>query len=290
MTKLDYTTEYESEKYSVGSKFKNKNGDTFIIYGRSIDKKTFYFGKIVGCEELIKISQTSLFKCDFKNKNTRNVYGKGCIGFGKYDSKLNKKAYKLWVHVLERCYDEKLLNKFPKYRDVTVCEEWLNFQNFANWYEQTYPKDKENIKFELDKDLLQQGVENKIYSPETAIWIPHNLNSFLRFELSNSNKYLYRGVKVNYNKYGVSIGDGNSKKIYCGLYETLDEAIRVANTIQNFKIDCFIAFMKKFELYDNIALCKLENFKKYPIENNLSDRVIDVKNTIKNNILLKLGD
>ena len=69
------------------------------------------------------------------------------------------------------CYDENELKKEPSYIGCKVCEEWLNFQNFARWiYDNKYECDD----LELDKDLLIKG--NKIYSPNTCCLLPHEIN------------------------------------------------------------------------------------------------------------------
>ena len=56
---------------------------------------------------------------------------------------------------------------YPAYKDCTVCNEWLTFQNFANWHEQHYPQTKEN--WQLDKDIKIKG--NTIYSPEYCQYV-----------------------------------------------------------------------------------------------------------------------
>ena len=75
--------------------------------------------------------------------------------------------------MLRRCYDEKLHKKYPTYIDCKVCEEWLNFQNFAKWYYNNY-YEIENEKICLDKDILHKG--NKIYSPDNCVFVPNNIN------------------------------------------------------------------------------------------------------------------
>ena len=88
-----------------------------------------------------------------------SCYGVGYIGVGEYRPTKNKVAYKIWMGVLDRCYGRK--EKYPAYDDVTVCDEWLNFQNFAKWYEENFPK-IESVTFQIDKDLLQIDSDFKI--------------------------------------------------------------------------------------------------------------------------------
>lgn len=69
-------------------------------------------------------------KCPYEPR----LYGCGYLGEGEYKTKENgkdTKCYKTWYRMLERCYSDKWKNKYPTYKNVTVCKEWLNFQNFA---------------------------------------------------------------------------------------------------------------------------------------------------------------
>ena len=62
----------------------------------------------------------------------------GFIGEGIYTSKnpdgSHTDAYRKWHDMLGRVYRKTEWNKRPLYQVVTVCDEWLNFQNFAKWY------------------------------------------------------------------------------------------------------------------------------------------------------------
>lgn len=95
------------------------------------------------------------------------------FGVGKYTSRLNgKKAiyYTSWLAMHKRCDDEKYQIKNPSYRNVKICNEWYNFQNFAKWFEDNYIEG-----FHLDKDIL--SIDFKIYSPETCCFVPVEINS-----------------------------------------------------------------------------------------------------------------
>lgn len=74
--------------------------------------------------------------------------------------------------MINRCYGESFQKKHPSYFDCEVCEEWLIFSNFKAWMEKQNWEGKH-----LDKDLLVDG--NKLYSPETCVFISSNLNNFL---------------------------------------------------------------------------------------------------------------
>ena len=80
--------------------------------------------------------------------------------------------YAKWADMIRRCYSPVNLKRNPTYKDCTVCDEWLTFSNFKKWME---VQDWEGM--ELDKDIKING--NRIYSPESCIFIPHEVNSLL---------------------------------------------------------------------------------------------------------------
>lgn len=129
--------------------------------------------------------------------------GVGYMGEGPYKSRKNNTIlpeYKTWGHMLERCYpstdDQK--QKYKAYSNCIVCEEWHNFQNFAEWYYKTYPKDG-NV-WHLDKDKLAKGGKIKIYSPETCCWLTQKENSQIstvkKFKVICPDGILYEGSNI----------------------------------------------------------------------------------------------
>ena len=79
--------------------------------------------------------------------------------------------YRTWKGMLERCYSTKYQDKYPTYKGCTVSKEWLTFSVFKNWMEKQDFVDKQ-----LDKDLLIEG--NKVYSPETCVFVTKAANMF----------------------------------------------------------------------------------------------------------------
>lgn len=137
-------------------------------------------------------------KGNVKNPYHPYVYDVGYIGQGKYKSrgKDGKKteAYIHWKNMIQRCYNPYYLNKHPTYIDCYVCEEWHNFQVFAEWwYKHIYNCNNEVMC--LDKDILVKG--NKIYSPETCIIVPHRIN--VLFVKCNVSRGVYP-IGIDYNK------------------------------------------------------------------------------------------
>ena len=80
------------------------------------------------------------------------------------------KSYKTWKSMLERCYSVKYQASHPTYIGCSVCDEWLYFPTFAEWFDDNYIEG-----YELDKDLLIKN--NKVYGPHTCIFTPHAINT-----------------------------------------------------------------------------------------------------------------
>ena len=168
-----------------------------------------------------------------KNRFHPSMYGKGYLGLGNYKTSINgkrTKCYIMWKNMLQRCYSENYHLRTPTYKDCEVCEEWLNFQNFAKWFEENYIEG-----YVLDKDLLSKG--NKIYSPETCCFIPPEINSIIA-GYTNRNKDLPLGVQKckKSKKYTASL-TLNYKSIYCGGYETIEEAFNKVIEFKNSHIE-----------------------------------------------------
>lgn len=78
--------------------------------------------------------------------------------------------YTKWCGMIKRCYSKKYKEKYPTYIGCSIVNEWLTFSNFKKWMERQDWKG-----MELDKDLRFQG--NKIYSPETCLFVSQAVNS-----------------------------------------------------------------------------------------------------------------
>ena len=103
------------------------------------------------------------------------IRGKGFMGEGEYGSRGNDvRCYDTWNKMLERCYSEEFHDKHPTYTGCTVCDDWLNYQNFAAWYYDNFYDCFNGDRMCLDKDILYKN--NKIYSPETCIFVPARIN------------------------------------------------------------------------------------------------------------------
>ena len=162
-------------------------------------------------------------KCPYE----KYAYGVGYLGIGEYSSKKNgkiTKCYEVWHSMLQRCYDDKLKEKYPTYKECRVCEKWCDFQVFSEWFHNNYyevPGEKMN----LDKDILCKG--NKVYSRETCIFVPHRINTlFVKSDKSRGNNPIGTHQLPDGN-YQVRCWNGYGKRIYLGVYSTKEEAFRV---------------------------------------------------------------
>jgi len=100
-----------------------------------------------------------------------------CITLGYFKGKRKQKItycpyFRRWTNMLMRCYNNKYQDKRPTYKGCTVCEEWLRFSAFKMWMET-----QDWVEKELDKDILFTG--NKVYSPETCVFVTSITNSFM---------------------------------------------------------------------------------------------------------------
>ncbi len=181
---------------------------------------------------------------NFKNGNVvcpyeRRYCGVGYLGEGKYKAYDKNgrptKCYTAWNHMLKRCYDVKFHKKEQTYINCSVTEEWLNFQNFAEWFYENY-YEIENEVMSLDKDILCKG--NKIYSPNNCMFVPKNINNLfikrdkLRGEYPIGVYYNKQNKKFRAQCSVYDLEENKKKKIYLGLYDTPEQAFKF---YKNFK-------------------------------------------------------
>lgn len=182
---------------------------------------------------------------DFKKGNVScpyepRLFNVGYMGVDKYDSKKNNDAYVKWNSMLARCYDPKYIQKNPTYEGCEVCKEWHDFQNFTKWYYENYYKIDEEVMC-LDKDILVK--RNKVYSPETCVFVPNRINVlFVKSDSKRGNlpigvaeyKYGYRAY-VSYNRKQLKLGTFNTPHEAFLMYKLNKELViqGIANEYKN---------------------------------------------------------
>lgn len=206
---------------------------------------------------------------DFINGKVGNPYDKlvsgvGFMGEGDAIASLNGKAtmqYSTWYNMIKRCYDVKYHKKRPTYVGCLVCKEWHNFQTFSKWFDENYYEiDTERMC--LDKDILVKG--NKIYSPETCIFVSHNINClFIKKKTERGNYPIGVHFDKNNNKYVSKCGDNLGGSIEIGRFSTVEEAFhhykqvkegvikKVANKYKDIIPSVLYEVMMKYEVEIN---------------------------------------
>lgn len=163
-----------SKKNRIGERFISNEGYEMIIveYNRSNDLWVEFQDEY---KAKVHTQYDNCKKGAIRNPYKPNKYG-GYYGQGKYKAKVDgvtTKYYRAWMNMLVRCYNENEICKHPTYEKAYVNEYFLNFQNFAQWYEDNYYEiDDETMC--LDKDILVKG--NKEYAPDKCVFVPHKIN------------------------------------------------------------------------------------------------------------------
>lgn len=208
---------------------------------------------------IVECAYQDLKNGEVKNKLCPSFYKKGFIGVGNYSFK-DKKVFKIWNAMLKRAYCEKHLKTHPSYKDVTVCDEWLNFQNFAKWcYDQKFydAVDEKGKSYNLDKDILVKG--NKIYSPKTCCFIPQEVNKLIVSRNKLRGNYPV-GVKYlkNNRKFSASL-NYFAKSKHLGCFNTPEDAFEVYKVAKELHIKDVVS---KWEgKIDNMTCEALNNYE-----------------------------
>ncbi len=210
----------------------NNFGSQMIIVEYRMNKNIdVYFPEYDWIAESVQYNefQKGSIRCPYEPR----VYNHGYLGKGKHKTQENgkdTKCYATWHNMMQRCYDSKWHKRQPTYKGCTVDEEWLNFQNFANWFEYNY-YEIEGRQMCLDKDILVKG--NRIYSADTCIFVPHRINSLfiksdkIRGELPVGVQYYERYKKFRAQCSIYDLKENKNKIKSLGHYDTPEEAFEV---------------------------------------------------------------
>ena len=125
----------------------------------------------------ITSSLNAIRKGVIKDRLLPSVLGVGFIG-GNNPSKIDgkhTKEYLVWRSMLTRCYDEKFKVKYPTYKHCFCSVSFNSYDWFYDWCNKQVSFGVDG--FELDKDLLVKG--NKVYSEDTCVFLPKEINNAL---------------------------------------------------------------------------------------------------------------
>lgn len=180
-----------SQTIFIGDKFTNKIGLTVEVI-EYINSSNIII-KFIKTGYIAKSYYHGLRNGYFKDNLHPSLCGVGYFGKGEHSGSCKK--HKCWTNMMLRCYYK--TNKIDN--DSSVCESWHDYQVFAKWYEENYVKS-----FQLDKDL--KIYKNKIYSPDTCVFVPNKINSLFPVKISH-NKNLAHGVKMRRTRFASQISD-----------------------------------------------------------------------------------
>lgn len=147
------------------------------------------------------------------------IFGVAEIGEGLYNSSEHIKEVNMWNMLIRRCYCPKIKSKQLCYKNTSMSDFFLNFQNFMGWA--ATQKNSFKRGFELDKDLLVKG--NQVYSENTCVFIPKEINIAISRKILKDGD-LPQGVRrKDSGKYSARCYyDG--KENHIGVFVTIEEA------------------------------------------------------------------
>lgn len=148
-----------------------------------------------------------------KRNSGKLIYGVGVCDAITINPKTGErlKSYTLWKAMLRRSYSRSTPSereKHKSYDNVSVCERWHKFSSFLEdlplieGYEEWI---KNEVRMTLDKDLKQKGVENKVYSLETCVFISQAENT--RIAMQEATRQTRSMISIDVNNY-------NNKQIH----------------------------------------------------------------------------
>ena len=190
---------------------------------------------------------SNLQKGKYKNRFHPCSWGVGYEGIGKYSFSADSFAARSWRGIIQRAYSVTERNSRPLTKDVVVCEEWHNFQNFAEWAVSQKGYGLEN--FEIDKDLIVLG--NSMYSKEYCCYLPREINTRLPKRYGDFDKVYY------YEKEGVykSFYNDETKVKRCISGKDREQVSMLRKIAINKMIKCISE--KYFEYLDEKVIARL---------------------------------
>lgn len=159
--------------------------EEFISKAIAIHSDKYNYSKVEYVNSQTKVCIICPIHGEFWQRPSLHLRGKGCrkcflenkkslvCGVGINDSYVGCTcehgqhiiSYSIWKAMLARCYSASHHKRYPTYSNCSVCKEWHLFSNFKKWFDENYIEG-----YHLDKDILVQ--DNKVYSPQTCVFIP----------------------------------------------------------------------------------------------------------------------
>ena len=212
-----------SYKDCVGKVCKSKSSGDFKIlkYNGSKDVEIQFLK--TGYETAARLDHIK--SGEVKDPYSPSVCGVGILGT-KYPSTIDgvkTKEYDLWHSMLRRCYSDKSKKKYPTYKGCEVSDNFKSYEYFYEWCHSQIGFG--NKDWHLDKDLLIKG--NKVYSEDSCVFIPTEINSLLVKRENMRGKYLI-GVcwSKTANAFVSRVSRNKGMQEHLGVFNTELEAFR----------------------------------------------------------------
>ena len=210
-----------SYKDCVGKVCKSKSSGDFKIvkYNNARDVEIKFLK--TGFEMTVELG--SIRKGEVKDPSSPSVFGIGVSGT-KYQPTINgvtTKEYVLWTNMLERCYSDSFKKRRPTYEGCKVSDNFLYYEYFYEWCHKQVGFGNEG--WQLDKDLLVKG--NKVYSENTCVFLPREINQLLVKRENMRGRYLIGVHWCNTNKaFRAMVSKNKGKQEFLGIFNTEIEA------------------------------------------------------------------
>ena len=214
-------------KNCVGKVCKSKSSGDFKIvkYNHARDVQIQFLN--TGYETVAKLNHIKS-GC-IKDPYVQSVYAIGIIGT-KYpvsEGGKDTKEYTLWKNMLKRCYSEVYKKQRPTYEGCEVSDNFKCYEYFYDWCQNQIGFN--NKGWHLDKDLLIKG--NKVYSENTSVFLPQEINNVLTKSASSRGEHL---IGVCWHKrdkvFTAKVGKSKGKSEHLGSFNTEIEAYKAYKT------------------------------------------------------------
>ena len=216
-----------SYKDCVGKVCKSKSSGDFKVvkYNNTADVEVQFLK--TGYETSATLGNIRIGKV--KDSYLPSVYGIGVLG-NKHPITINgvlTKEYKLWTSMLVRCYSDNFKKRQPTYEGCEVSDNFKSYEYFYEWCHEQVGFGNEG--FHLDKDLLIKG--NKVYSEDSCVFIPSEINSLLVKRTASRGEHLIGVCWSKRDKAFVSqVGKSKGKQEHLGYFKTELEAFNAYKT------------------------------------------------------------
>lgn len=205
-----------SGKLQKGDIIESNTNGRFVVVNVMPNKATVRF---LETDAVVTAEKANLLAGKVCDPLKKTVCGIGYLGYSKHSKKLEpavrKRIFQRWTGMMRRCYD-KSSRRFKNYKDCSVAEVWHSRGAFTDWCWETNPKGLG----QLDKDMRVSG--NRVYSPETCMWVTNRLNSVLH--APHQRYSTPRGVLLVDGIYRFRVCDGNGGFIGKSGFVCMDSA------------------------------------------------------------------